>query len=126
MYKLRDQLEQIFDEQDKLKADFEKAKLEYIKNSNLVSLKREVLIGRAISKFFDKHYIRGEDFRSDLNEFQTNFESFVNYDIRDLREILKALGYVGLEYCTMTEEGYSYAKEGYGYAKPYIKGFKPK
>lgn len=29
--KLREQLEQIFDEQDKLKAEFEKAKAEYIK-----------------------------------------------------------------------------------------------
>ncbi len=124
--KLREQLEQIFDEQDKLKDEFENSKKEYIRNSNLISLKKEVLIAKEISNFFDKHYICGEDFRSDLNEFQINFESFINYDIRDLREILEACGYIGLEYCTLAEEGYSYAEEGYGYAKPYIKGFKPK
>jgi predicted nucleic acid-binding protein len=119
MYKLRDQLEQILNEQDKLKADFEKAKSEYIKNSNLIALKREVLIAEEISNFFDKHYVCGEDFRSELDEFRINFESFINYDIHNLREILEAYGYIGLEYCTLTEEGY-------GYAKPYIKGFKPK
>lgn len=103
-----------------------KQKQNTLKNSNLIAFKREVVIAREISNFFDKHYIRGEDFRSDLNEFRINFESFINYDIRDLREFLEAYGYIGLEYCTLTEEGYSYAKEGYGYAKPYIKGFKPK
>lgn len=117
--KLREQLEQILDEQDKLKAEFEKVKTEYIKNSNLIALKREVLIAKEISKFFDKYYIRGEDFRSGLDEFQINFERFINYDIHDLREILEAYGYIGLEQTIM--EPFNLV-----YAKSYIKGFKLK
>ncbi len=117
MYKLRDQLEQILDEQDKLKADFEKQKAEYLQKSALVSMKRWKLIIDELNDFIDTHYIRDENARCDLYEFQVNFESYVNYAIHDLLGIMESFGYIELERDTIGN---------LAWAKPYIKGFKPK
>lgn len=117
MVKLRDQLEQILDEQDKLKADFEKMKSEYLQKSALVSMKRWKLIIDEINDFIDKYYIRDENAKCDLYEFQVNFESYINYTIYDLLRILESFGYIGLERDTIGN---------LAWAKPYIKGFKPK
>lgn len=117
MYKLRDQLEQIFDEQDKLKAEFEKQKAEYLHNSASVSIKRQSLISNEIENFIDAHYIRDENAKYDLYEFQVNFESYINYTIHDLLRILESFGYIELERDTIGN---------LAWAKPYIKGFKPK
>ena len=119
MYKLREQLEQILDEQDKLKAEFEKAKVEYLQKSALISMKRWKLIIDEINEFVNTHYIRDENAKCDLYEFQVNFESYINYTIYDLLRILESFGYIGLE---KTQIG----PFDLGYAKPYIKGFEPK
>ena len=115
--KLREQLEQILDEQDKLKSDFEKQKAEYLHNSALVSIKRQSLISNEIEKFINAYYIRDENARCNLYEFQVNFESYINYTIYDLLRILESFGYIGLERDTIGN---------LAWAKPYIKGFKPK
>lgn len=115
--KLREQLEQILDEQDKLKSDFEKTKSEYLHNSALVSIKRQSLISNEIEKFIDTHYIRDENSKCDLYEFQVNFESYINYTIHDLLRILESFGYIGLKRDTIGN---------LAWAKPYIKGLKSK
>lgn len=114
---LKAQLEQIFNEQDKLKAEFEKAKSEYLQNSALVSMRRQSLIIKEIEKFIDLHYIRNVNARCNVNEFRINFESFINYDIHDLLRILVLFGYIRLEQAT---------DENITWTKPYIKGFESK
>jgi len=117
MVKLREQLEQILDEQDKLKAEFEKQKAEYIQNSGLISLRRQKLIVNEINKFIDLYCIKEEDGRYDLNEFCILFAKYVEYDIHDIAEILRSIGYIKYERATIGN---------LAWAKPYIKGFKPK
>lgn len=95
MVKLREQLEQIFDEQDKLHNNFEKVKLEYIKNSNLISLRREKLIIEEINKFIELCYTKDENAKYDYFKFKTEFENYISYSISDLIEILKDAGYIG-------------------------------
>ena len=117
MDNLAKQLEQIFDEQDKLKADIDKAKSEYVQNSALVSLRRQKLIVAEINKFIDLYCVRDENARYDLNEFCILFAKHVECDIHDLAEILRSVGYI------------KYERASIGcldWAKPYIKGFKPK
>ena len=115
--KLCEQLEQILDEQDKLKAEFEKQKAEYLHKSALISIKRQNLISDEIEKFINTHYIRDENAKCDLYEFQVNFESYITYTIHDLLRILESFGYIELERDTIGN---------LAWAKPYIKGFKPK
>lgn len=117
MVKLRDQLEQILDEQDKLKADINKAKAEYVQNSALISLRRQKLIVAEINKFIDLYCIREENARCDLNEFCILFAKHVECDIHDLAEILRSVGYIKYERASIG---------CLAWAKPYIKGFKPK
>lgn len=117
MVKLREQLEQILDEQDKLKAEFEEQKAKYLYESTCLSMRRQNFISDEIKKFIDTHYIRDENAKCDLYEFQVNFESYINYTIYDLLRILELFGYIGLERDTIGN---------LAWAKPYIKGFKPK
>ena len=117
MDNLAKQLEQIFDEQDKLKADIDKAKSEYVQNSALVSLRRQKLIVVEINKFIDLYYIREENAKYDLNEFCILFAKHVECDIHDIAEILRSIGYIKYERASIG---------CLAWAKPYIKGFKPK
>lgn len=117
MYKLRDQLEQIFDEQDKLKADIDKAKAEYVQNSGLVSLRRQKLIVAEINKFIDLYCIREENARCDLNEFCILFAKYIECDIHDIAEILRSFGYIKYERDCIVN---------LAWAKPYITGLKLK
>lgn len=117
MIKLRDQLEQIFDEQDKLKADIDKAKAEYVQNSGLVSLRRQKLIVAEINKFVDLCCIREENARCNLNEFCILFSKYVECDIHDIAEILRSIGYIKYERASIG---------CLSWPKPYITGLKPK